>query len=199
MQTNWMNHKEYKSRGEGGVVTNILWEEKSWRRLGKKRGDGAKMWLSVSLLWAATISKGSQLNPNQKWQKDEPKPTTFTPVSNYTHSSAVMLYLVSSLVIFTAVPLFRVLDMSECLGKWAERNPKPEHWVRGALTVSASCKSENTGRGWCCVHFPACLGFSNWHASSAVYRLWLAATVSRRQTGVTVKASTMRQVCITTV
>lgn len=56
-----------------------------------------------------------------------------------------------------------VLDMSECLRKWAERNPKPEHWVRGALTVSTSCKSENTGRRWCCVRFPACLGFSNWH------------------------------------
>lgn len=131
----------------------------------KKRRHGAKMWLSVSLLWAVVIMnnfKSDQLNPNQKWQKDEPKPTTSTPVSNYTHSSTVMLYLVSSLGIFTAVPLLRVLDMSQCLGKWAERNPKPQYWVRGALTVSASCKSKKTGRGWC-LHFPACLGFGNWH------------------------------------
>lgn len=154
MKTNWMNYKEYKSRGEGGGVRNILWGEKSWRRLEKKTwGWGQKVvecFPSLSSGYNEQFPKRAnwiQTRSDRKTSPSQPPPL-LSPITLTPRWSCFILSQAWSSLL---------LNMSECLQKWVERNPKPEHWVRGALTVSTSCKSENKGRRWC-VCFPIDIG-----------------------------------------
>lgn len=172
------------------------------------------MQLSISPLWAVVIMDHFHREPTEskpevteKWpQANRPS----TPVSAYTHSSAVTRRLYLQPPAWSSSPSSSPLPKFwTCQNVWGNkvnRNPKPEHQGRGGtLAVSTSRKSENTGRGvggGMLLHELFCLfrfRRLTWPPLPSA-RLWLRATeeAGGRWGWAPAKASTQRQVRIAT-
>lgn len=121
--------KKYKSGGKVGGVRNMLQAEK------KVGGGWERTWRqSVSPLWAVVIMDHFHREPNEskpevtvkRPQANRPS----TPVSAYTHSSAVTRRLYLQPPVWTSSPSSSLLPKFwTCQNVWGNkvnRNPKPE-------------------------------------------------------------------------